>query len=114
MSFRLEGRNSRSGSQHRSNDGLPGPSSLRGSPAPSVQPSVTPAPVPQQPKAAVPPTATVVQQQAAIAMDEEQLERKLKNILEEYLNECCTVDECDEDIKESLPASTLPKLVSYG
>lgn len=101
----LDGRGSRSGSQHRSNDSnsssLTGPPSLRSSPAPSgtIAPSA--------PSLAVPKAAPV-------AMDEEQLERRLKNILEEYLNECCTIEECDQDIKESLPPSALPKLVSKG
>lgn len=67
------------------------------------------------PPATAPSVASQQQQpQSTIVLDEEQLERRLKNILEEYLNECCTVDECDQDIRESLPAEALPRLVSSG
>lgn len=62
-----------------------------------------------------PPVATKPQQPSVDQMSPElveQLERKIKNILEEYLNDCYTVDECDEDIRTSLLPEMLSKLVS--
>lgn len=97
----IDGRGSRSGSQHRLHD-----NSQRSKPIPTNQQSIPKNNPPPAPKPRQPPTEQISSEQS------DQLQRKLKNILEEYLNDCYTVDECDEDIRTSLPPSALSKLVS--
>lgn len=98
-----DGRGSRSGSQHRPHD-----NSQRSKPIPISQQNVAKS----NPPAPKPAPRPVSVEQISPQEQMGQLERKLKNILEEYLNDCYTVDECDEDIRTSLPPSALPKLVS--
>ncbi|KAK9709826.1 eIF4-gamma/eIF5/eIF2-epsilon [Popillia japonica] len=95
-----DGRGSRSSSQQRPHD------SQRSKPMPANQQNIA---------KNNPPVATKPQQPSVDQMSPElveQLERKIKNILEEYLNDCYTVDECDEDIRTSLLPEMLSKLVS--
>lgn len=89
-----DGRGSRSGSQHRS--------------AENSQRS-TPTPVPNIPKPQ--PQAPGLPPPAAMAISEEQLKRRLKNILEEYLNECCTIEECNEELRQHNVSNALAQFV---
>ncbi|KRT79506.1 hypothetical protein AMK59_7397 [Oryctes borbonicus] len=95
-----DGRGSRSGSQHRPHD------SQRSKPVLAPQQNISKNNPPVAPKPRPPPAEQISPEQL------DQLERKIKNILEEYLNDYYTVAECDEDIRTSLPPSALPKLVS--
>lgn len=89
-----DGRGSRSGSQHRSAD--------RESSLPPTQK------LPQAPP-------KVVQAQGpAFTMSEEQLERHVKNNLDEYLNDSCTVEEYSQDTQSTVPPSYFPKMVTDG
>lgn len=97
----IDGRGSRSGSQHRSHD-----NSQRSKPMPTPQQSLPKS----NPQAAPKPRQPPVEQISSEHPD--QLQRKIKNILEEYLNDCYTVTECEEDIRTSLPQSALSQLVS--
>ncbi|KAK5645721.1 hypothetical protein RI129_004185 [Pyrocoelia pectoralis] len=91
-----EGRGSRSGSQHRSRDNSA--TTQR-----NIPPTITPAPKPSPVLPIVP----------SPAIDPELLERKIKNILDEYLNDFCLQDSND-DIKSSIPSEALPQFVSNG
>ncbi|KAF2880179.1 hypothetical protein ILUMI_25980 [Ignelater luminosus] len=96
------GQGSCSDSQHRSRDS-----------STAAQRKAAPAPVPSIPKAQ-PLTPNVIPVAAPVELSPEYLERRIKNILEEYLNDCCSVQECEQDIKSSISPSALPQLVSYG
>ncbi|GJQ70481.1 putative RNA binding protein [Trypoxylus dichotomus] len=96
-----DGRGSRSGSQHR----LPH-ESQRSKPVLPTPQNISKSNPPTVPKPRQPPVEQIQPEQL------DQLQRKITNILEEYLNDCNTVEECDEDIRASLDPSALPKLVS--
>uniref|UniRef100_A0A1Y1NIM6 MI domain-containing protein n=2 Tax=Photinus pyralis TaxID=7054 RepID=A0A1Y1NIM6_PHOPY len=90
-----DGRGSRSGSQHRSRDNSTTPRNI----APSIPPTPKPSPAPPAP--------------APPVIDQDLLDRKIKNILDEYLNEICLQDSNDE-IKSSIPSEVLPQFISIG
>lgn len=94
MVFFADGRSSRSGSQHRSNDGTNTPPQR---PAPPATPKV------QQPPAE--PVETI---------SDELLERRLKNIIEEYHKDCSGINEVCEDFKDSIPSTAFSKVVAIG
>ncbi|XP_025830115.1 eukaryotic translation initiation factor 4 gamma 3 isoform X2 [Agrilus planipennis] len=110
-----DGRGSRSSSQQRSRDSSTtsqrsgaGGGSRSGVIPPPQMPSLTKgqsAPLPQTTR----PMPTF-----EIELTAEQLERRLKNILDEYLNECCTISECEEEITTTIPKSAHSNLVSDG
>ncbi|XP_044267926.1 eukaryotic translation initiation factor 4 gamma 1-like isoform X3 [Tribolium madens] len=90
-----DGRGSRSGSQHRSAE--------RESSLPPAQklPQTT---MPTTPKAAA----------QVPNMTEEQLERHMKNNLDEYLNDSCSIEEYSQDTQATVPQAYFPKLVTDG
>ena len=47
-------------------------------------------------------------------MSEEQLERHVKNNLDEYLNDSCTVEEYSQDTQATVPPAYLPRMVTDG
>ncbi|KAJ8939180.1 hypothetical protein NQ318_017077 [Aromia moschata] len=89
-----EGRGSRSGSQHRSNDSSAS-SSQRSTPAPVM------APAPVKP----------VQQAPVPQLSEEQIERRINNSLDEYVTGSCTVEEFFLDISSVVPPSYCPRMI---
>ncbi|KAJ8985508.1 hypothetical protein NQ317_015052 [Molorchus minor] len=90
-----DGRGSRSGSQHRSNDSSAS-SSQRSTPAPVMPPA--------QPKP--------VQQAPVVQLTEEQIIRRINNSLDEYITGSCTADDYFLDISSILPPSYYPRIVS--
>ncbi|XP_063903275.1 eukaryotic translation initiation factor 4 gamma 1-like isoform X2 [Zophobas morio] len=97
-----DGRGSRSGSLHRSTEGE---SSL-----PATQ-KVAPTIIPVQ-KAEEEEERTPVASE--YKMSEEQLERHVKNNLDEYLNDSCTVEEYSQDTQATVPPAYLPRMVTDG
>lgn len=99
QSYEGRGGGSRSGSQHRSRDSSI--ASQRN--IPSSQPIPVKMPSPVAP-VSVPP--------AAPELSDEALERRLKNMLEEYLNDLCAISISFEDIKDAISTSSGQLLVS--
>ncbi|XP_063903269.1 eukaryotic translation initiation factor 4 gamma 1-like isoform X2 [Zophobas morio] len=97
-----DGRGSRSGSQHRSTE--------RESSLPATQ-KVAPTIIPVQ-KAEEEEEETPVPSE--YKMSEEQLERHVKNNLDEYLNDSCTVEEYSQDTQATVPPAYLPRMVTDG
>ncbi|RZC05037.1 eukaryotic translation initiation factor 4 gamma 3-like, partial [Asbolus verrucosus] len=93
-----DGRGSRSGSQHRSNE--------RDSSLSSSQ-KTAPTTISNAPKAAQTPAPSY-------NFTEEQLERHVKNNLDEYLNDSCSVEEYGQDTQTSVPPSYFPRMVADG
>ncbi|KAF5303054.1 hypothetical protein FQR65_LT08383 [Abscondita terminalis] len=91
-----DGRGSRSGSQHRSRDS----STTSQRNAPPAQ--VSAAPKPAQPSQPIPPPLS------------DELNRKIKNIIDESLNDFCTLGESDEDVRMNIPTSAHTSFVSNG
>lgn len=94
---KYEGRGSRSGSQHRSNNSSAS-SSQRSTPAPMIPP---PAVKPVQ----------VIQAVHQIQMTEEQMDRRIDNSLDEFISGNCTVDEYYQEIS-SIPIKYHPKMIA--
>lgn len=93
-----DGRGSRSGSQHRN--------------APTSQQQQQ-----QQQQKPAPAVAAPVSQPAAPPkqqLNSDQLRLRMQNIMEEYLNDCCTLAECESDIRASIDASKLNEFVVEG
>lgn len=93
---------SRSGSQHRSNDSSSS-SAQRSTPAPAPPMSRPPAPATPQQTAA--PTTP--------ALTEDQMERRIGNCADEFVNGNCTVDDFYLDISSVIPASFYPRMVGF-
>lgn len=96
-----DGRGSRSGSQQRSNDRDREHNiiSQRNIPQPPITPSV--------PKPA--PTPAPVEK-----MSQELLQRRMKNDLDEYLNDSCTIEEYMRDTDTLIAPADHPRLVEEG
>lgn len=94
---KYEGRGSRSGSQHRSNDSSAS-SSQRSTPAPVVPPMAPPKLQPVQP--------APVQQ-----MTEEQMERRINNCLDEYVTGSSSMSDYFLDISSVIPVSYFPRMI---
>ncbi|CAH1972490.1 unnamed protein product [Acanthoscelides obtectus] len=97
---KFDGRGSRSGSQHRSMEG-PRPSEplIVQRSAPSA-----PAPAPAVP----PPQKPLVTE----VLTEEQMERKINNCLDEFVNGNCNIDEFFQDISTFVPLPKYPMMIS--
>jgi translation initiation factor 4G len=93
-----DGRGSRSGSQHRSTEREN---------SSSAAPKVAPTTISSAPKPAQTPVPVY-------SMTEEQLERHVKNNLDEYLNDSCTIDEYSQDTQATVPPSYFPRIVADG
>lgn len=93
-----DGRGSRSGSQHRSTEREN---------SSSAAPKVAPTTISSAPKPAQTPVPVYT-------MTEEQLERHVKNNLDEYLNDSCTIDEYSQDTQATVPPSYFPRIVADG
>ncbi|XP_044751376.1 eukaryotic translation initiation factor 4 gamma 3-like isoform X2 [Coccinella septempunctata] len=96
---------SRSGSQHRMNDGA-GPSGVN-IPGPNLMISRSSAPPQTIPKSPTPPPTVV-----ANKMTEDQLKRYCKNCCDEYINDNCTFEECESDIRSNVPPTYMATMVS--
>lgn len=104
---------SRSGSQHRINDGA-GPSGMNIS-GPNLPMSRSSAPPPSAPVVkppTPPPTVAAVPASVPKFEDEEQMKRFCKNICDEYINDNCTFEECEADIRASIPPSYFATMVT--
>lgn len=99
---------SRSGSQHRMNDGA-GPSGHGSSNSSGASLSMTrsSAPPPAAVRPPTPPPTTVTPK-----MTDDQLKRFCKNCCEEYINDNCTFEECETEIRTTIPISYIPTMVS--
>ncbi|KAJ8971141.1 hypothetical protein NQ314_000873 [Rhamnusium bicolor] len=89
-----DGRGSRSGSQHRSNDSSAS-SSQRSTPAPIIAPA---APKPAQ-------------SMPILQLTQEQMERRINNSLDEYVTGSCSVEEYFLDIGSVIPLSYYPQMI---
>ncbi|XP_018568899.1 eukaryotic translation initiation factor 4 gamma 1 isoform X2 [Anoplophora glabripennis] len=94
---KFDGRGSRSGSQHRSNDSSAS-SSQRSTPAPVMPPTAPPKLQPAQPA-------------PAQQMTEEQMERRINNCLDEYVTGSSSVDDYFLDISPVIPPSYFPRMI---
>ncbi|XP_049821977.1 eukaryotic translation initiation factor 4 gamma 3 isoform X3 [Aethina tumida] len=117
MRLPYDGRGSRSGSQNRYNDGGSSQSSQRSTPAPVAEspaplaPSQVSAPPQQQPSTA-PTVAPSVPSGPIEVLTEEQLERRFKNSLDEYINNNIGAEEFDQEVKGCVPTSYIPTLIN--
>ncbi|CAH0558222.1 unnamed protein product [Brassicogethes aeneus] len=77
------------------------------------QQPAAPVPAAAAPAAAVaPPPAAVKPPQAREQLSEEQLERRFKNALDEYVSDNIGVDEFDQEIRACVPDDYVPKLIN--
>nr|XP_022920525.1 eukaryotic translation initiation factor 4 gamma 3 isoform X3 [Onthophagus taurus] len=106
-----DGRGSRSGSQHRSHNGSQRSTPISSTNAQQPQSSVPKQMPPPSPLniVAPPPSSKIIPD-----LTPEQLELKVKTIIEEYLNDCSTVEACEEDIRDNIPETAYAQFVSTG
>lgn len=97
--YKYDGRGSRSGSQHRSNDSSTS-SSQRSTPAPMVPPPVAKV-------AQVTPVTPAIPQ-----MSEDQMDRRIDNSLDEYVSGNCSSDEYYQDISGCIPVGYHPRMIT--
>lgn len=100
-----DGRGSRSGSQHRDSGTL-----MRNTgPPPSMMSSNPPQPKPQQYQTAVQPAPATP---SVPKLSEEQIQRRIRNSLDEFITGCCTTTEYFQDISSTVPPSDYSKVVN--